>query len=150
MISRFEQFTLSVSNIYRCVQKIQRVEMARYGLKGPHAQCLLAMRRYPQGITSSQLCAICDKDKAAISRTVAELEWEGMVERSTKNGSMYRAALKLTPAGDEAARQVEERAQFAVERAGECLTDEERAVMYKTLALIAGNLNAICSEGLEE
>ena len=48
--------------------------MEKYGLKGPHAQCLLAMRRNPQGITASQLCTICDKDKAAISRTVAELE----------------------------------------------------------------------------
>lgn len=150
MISRFEQFTLSVANIYRCVQKIERVEMARYGLKGPHAQCLLAMLRYPGGITASQLCVICDKDKAAISRTVSELEREGMVERKTKNGNMYRAALKLTASGEVAARQVDERAQLAVERAGESLTDEERAVMYKTLALIAANLNTICAEGLEE
>lgn len=150
VISRFEQFTLSVSNLYRCIQKIERVEMAKYGLKGPHAQCLLAMRRYPEGVTSSELCTICDKDKAAISRTIAELEREGMVERQARNGSMYRAALKLTEQGRQAARQVDGRAQFAVEKAGECLTDEERAVMYKALAMIAGNLQTICAEGLEE
>lgn len=150
MISRFEHFTLSVSNLYRHIQKIERIEMAKYGLKGPHAQCLLAMRRYPEGVTSSELCTVCDKDKAAISRTIAELEREGMVERQTRNGSMYRAALKLTEQGREAARQVDRRAQFAVEKAGECLTDEERAVMYKALAMIADNLQTICSDGLEE
>ena len=150
MLSRYEQFTLSVASIYRCIQKIQRVEMARYGLKGPHAQCLLAMRRYPDGITASELCTLCDKDKAAISRTVAELERDGMVVRQARNGSMYRAVLKLTPQGLEASRQVDGRAQFAVDRAGETLTDEERAVMYKTLAMIASNLQIICEDGLEE
>ena len=81
MVTRFEQFSGAVSCIYRCIQKIERVEMAKYGLKGPHAQCLLAMSRYPDGITASELCTVCDKDKAAISRTVAELEREGLVER---------------------------------------------------------------------
>ncbi|MBO5128933.1 MAG: MarR family transcriptional regulator [Oscillospiraceae bacterium] len=150
MISRFEQFTLSVASLYRCIQKIERVEMAKFGLKGPHAQCLLAMHRRPEGVTSSELCTLCDKDKAAISRTVTELEREGMITRLAKNGSMYRAALKLTPRGQEAARQVDERAQFAVEKAGECLTDQERIIMYKALAMIASNLQTICAEGLEE
>ena len=150
MISRFEQFSLSVSCIYRYIQKIERVEMAKYGLKGPHAQCLLAMSRYSEGITASELCAICDKDKAAISRTIAELEREGMVERRARNGSMYRAALVLTPQGEAAARHVDERARFAVEKAGDCLTNEERAIMYRTLSMIADNLQVICDKGLEE
>ena len=38
----------------------------------------------------------------------------------------------------------------AVEKAGECLTDEERAAMYKAFALIANNLQIISTEGLEE
>ncbi|MBP3588782.1 MAG: MarR family transcriptional regulator [Clostridia bacterium] len=150
MISRFEQFSLSVSCIYRYIQKLERVEMAKYGLKGPHAQCLLAMSRYPEGVTASELCTICDKDKAAISRTIAELEREGMVLRSAKNGSMYRAALKLTPQGEEAARKVDDRAKFAVDKAGECLSDDERVVLYRALGLIADNLQTICAEGLEE
>ena len=33
MISRFEQFSGAVACIYRCIQKIERVEMAKYGLK---------------------------------------------------------------------------------------------------------------------
>lgn len=149
MTSRFEQFSASVFSIYRSIQKIERVEMEKYGLKGPHAQCLLAMSRYPDGITSSQLCVVCDKDKAAISRTVAELEREGLVERSLKGSNRYRALLKLTPQGKAAAEHVDKRAKLAVEKAGEGMTDEQRAIFYTVLDLIAGHLQTICEEGLE-
>lgn len=146
MISRFEQFSASVACIHHCIQKIERVEMAKYGLKGPHAQCLLAMSRKPEGVTASQLCAICDKDKAAISRTVAELEQEGML---LKDGSRYRALLKLTEQGKTAALQVEERVKLAVEKAGDGMSGEQRATFYAVLDLIAGHLQTICEEGLE-
>ena len=81
MFSRFEQFCTAVSMIHHSIQKIQRVEMARYGLKGPHAQCLLIINQYPEGITAARLCELCEKDKAAISRTVAELEEADMLIR---------------------------------------------------------------------
>ena len=149
MVTRFEQFSGAVSCIHRCIQKIERVEMAKYGLKGPHAQCLLAMSRHPEGITSSELCNLCDKDKAAISRTVAELEREGMVSRNTRGNNRYRALLKLTQQGETAAEQVEARAKLAVERAGEGMTDQQRAVFYEVLGLIAGHLQEICEDGLE-
>ena len=78
MIERFERFALSISSLYRYMQKIERMEMEKYNLKGPHAQSLITMLRYPEGVTSAQLCELCDKDKASVSRTVAELveAWE--------------------------------------------------------------------------
>ena len=148
MITRFEQFSASVACIYRNIQKIERIEMAKYGLKGPHAQALLAMSRFPEGITSGELVKLCDKDKAAISRTVAELEREGMVLRVGKNGNLYRAALTLTERGQEAARIVGERAKQAVEAASSGLSDEHRKVLYAALELIAGHLQTIGEEGL--
>lgn len=150
MISRFEQFSTAISCIYRCVQKIERVEMAKFGLKGPHVQCLLAMRNYPDGITATQLCSVCEKDKAAISRTIAELEQEGLVIRSCVGGNRYRAQLKLTEQGEQIACHVDDRVRFAVEKAGEGMGSEERKVFYSMLGLIAGNLQAICAEGLED
>ena len=149
MISRFEQFSSSVACIYHCIQKIERVEMAKYGLKCPHAQCLIAMRYNPDGITASGLCAICDKDKAAISRTVAELEQEGLLERVMRGSVRYRAPLKLTARGQDAAARVEAQVKRAVEKAGAGMSDAHRVVFYQVLGLIAGNLQAICEEGLE-
>ena len=150
MVTRFEQFTSSVASIYRSVQKIERVEMAKYGLKGPHAQVLLAMSRYPEGVTSGELVKFCDKDKAAISRTVAELEREGMVIRNGKNGNFYRASLMLTERGREAAEHVAIRATQAVETASIGLSEGNRRVLYAALELIASHLQNICDVGLAE
>ena len=149
MVSRFEQFSASITCIYRYIQKIERMEMEKYGLKGPHAQCLLAMSHYPEGITAARLCQVCDKDKAAISRMVAELEEKGMVHRNVVSGNRYRALLQLTQLGEAAAEHVEQRARLAVEEAGTGLSDQQRITMYAALGLIAGNLQTICAEGLK-
>lgn len=150
MISKYALFSSSVSCLYHDIQRIERTEMAKFGLKGPHAQCLLAMRRHPEGITSARLCELCEKDKAAISRTVAELEQAGMVHREQHNGTRYRASLTLTEQGRAAAQAINARAQLAVEMAGEGLNDAQREVFYQVLALIADNLHAICQTGLKE
>ena len=148
MVSRFERFSFAISEISRCWHKIASQEMEKYGLKGPHAQCLLAMRRYPEGITAARLCEVCDKDKAAISRMMGELEEKGMVSRGDEKGNRYRMQLRLTALGEEAADHVEQRAKLAVEEAGSGMTEEQRATLYAVLDLIAGNLQTICAEGL--
>lgn len=150
MLTRFEQFSMAIACVYRYIQKIERMEMAKYGLKGPHAQCLLMMSRYPEGITSAQLCELCDKDKAAVSRTVAELEHCGMLRCEENNGKRYRARLYLTPAGQAAADGVEQRARVAVEQAGAGLEEEKRRAFYEVLGLIADNLGSISRYGLKE
>ncbi len=146
MTDRFEQFTGSVFRIYQSIQKIQRQEMAAYGLKSAHVACLLALQQHPAGITAAQLGKLCEKDKAAISRTVGELEHAGMVCRQ----GAYRAALQLTGRGHQVARALEGRTALAVEKAGEGLTEHDREIMYGALGRIADNLQAICLEGLQE
>ena len=150
MISKYELISNSVACISRDIQKLERVEMAKYGLKAPHAQCLLSLSRYPEGLIATQLCELCEKDKAAISRTLAELEEAGFVERLEHNGTRYRASLVLTEAGREAAAAVSRKAKQAVELAGEGLTDADREVFYRVLAVIADNLHTICKDGLKD
>lgn len=148
MIGRFEQFCTAISSIYRSIQKIERVEMAKYGLKGPHAQCMLAMDRYPEGITAARLCEICEKDKAAISRTLAELEHAGMVTRSDPEGKRYRSSLVLTGKGKEIAKGVNQLVYHAVSQASTGYGPEERQTFVNVLGVIAGNLHTISTDGL--
>lgn len=150
MENRYELLSSSVSCIYRDIQKIERVEMTRYGLKGPHAQCLLAMKKHPEGITAARLCEICEKDKAAISRILAELETAGMIFREQRNGSRYRANLRLTEQGLEAAGVVTEKARLAVEKAGAGFDEQEREIFYRVLNIIAENLHVLCKVGLTD
>ena len=87
MVDRFAQFVAGISCINRCIQKIERDVMVHYGLKGPHAQYLIAMSRYPDGVTATQLSSLCEKDKAAVSRAVSELEKSGLLHRASEGNS---------------------------------------------------------------
>lgn len=149
MVNRFAQFTGAVSAIYRDIQKIERDEMEKYGLKGAFAQYLLAMDRHPDGITAAALCEECDKDKAAVSRILAEMAVKGLVLRQTGVGP-YRARISLTESGKDAARCVREKVTTAMELAGQGLTDSDRKILYTALSLIAGNLQTICREGIPD
>ena len=150
MVSKYEIFSTVVSSLYHDIQRIERTEMAKYGLKGPHAQCLVVMDRYPGGITAARLCEICERDKAAVSRTVAELEEAGLLTRREQNGIHYRVPLVLTEAGKVAARDVNCVAGRAVEQAGFGLNDVQREVFYQVLGHIARNLHTISRNGLKE
>ena len=148
MLDRFEQFSYSISNIYKHIMKIERDEMEKYGLRGSYVQYLIAMTRFPEGITSSKLSEICDKDKAAISRIVSEMENRGLVTRETDKNNLYRAKLVLTPEGRRAAQIVRAKAKLAVEQATVGLRDEDRAVMYACLETIGANLKKISEDGI--
>lgn len=150
MVGRFEQFYSAIASINRSIIRIERVEMAKFGLKGPHATCILAMARYPEGITAAQLCEICEKDKAAVSRTIAELEQAGMVQRSDPDGKRYRSQLKLTEKGSQVANSVNTLVYQAVTQASEGYSPEERQTFVNVLGMIAGNLQTICREGLTD
>lgn len=143
MTAEFEDFSLAVGRLYRDMQRLQRMEMEKYGLKGIHAECLLAILGSPEGVTGARLSRLCGKDKAAISRTVADLERQGMLERS---GSRYRAPLRLTEAGRAAALAIRQKELQSVEQAGQGLTRESRENCYAVTALLARNLHALCAE----
>ncbi len=150
MIDRFEQFVSFISGIHRDVQKIERDEMVKYGLKGSYAQYLVVMHRHPQGITAAELCDVCDKDKAAVSRALSEMEGCGLITRQGNNDHQYRALLKLTKEGLSAAEYVCRKAAAAVLIAGEEVGDEARTVMYRSLRSIAGRVKTIAKEGIPE
>ncbi len=149
MLSTYEQFSVSVSCIYHDIQRIQRSVMSRYGLKGSHARCIVALSHNPKGVTAAQLSQTYEKDKAAISRTVAELETMGLAQRKAVGGSRYRALISLTEKGQAIAAEVNQAANLAVERAGEGLDERKIRVFYEVLEQISGNLHTICKEGLD-
>jgi DNA-binding MarR family transcriptional regulator len=147
MQSRYEQFASSISSIYQSIQKIEKAEMVRYGTKGIFAQYLAALHHRP--MTAAQLSETCDKDKAAVSRAVADMEQEGLLTREGREDRRYRALLHLTEKGREAAQYVTRQAHKAVEAGGAGLSEKERADLQSALALIAQNLENISKGGDE-
>lgn len=149
MLDRFEQFTASISAISRCVQKLERDEMEKYGYKGAFAQYLMVLSAHPDGLSAAQLCEYSDRDKAAVSRIVAEMIDKGLISRNGEEKN-YRAKLVLTEEGRKAADFVKRRAKTAVEAVGGELDESDRAVFYSALATISANLEQLCREGIPE
>lgn len=148
MIERFESFSYAINGIYRYVLKIEREEMEKYGYRGSYALYLAIMSHFPEGITATRLGDLSDRDKAGISRTLAEMEEHGLVERQTNKNNFYRAKLVLTDKGREVSDYVREKAISAVSEAGGGISDEERRVFYDCLLTIATNLKKISNHGL--
>lgn len=144
MLDRFQLFSSSIASIYKSILKIEAMEMERYGLKGSHVQCLLAMERAGEAVTAAQLSDLCEKDKAAVSRALAELEQKALITRQ----SGYRAAVSLTESGRRVACALEATARTAVEVAGGDLTEEDRARLYSALAQIADRLRDMSAAGV--
>jgi len=148
VIHRFERFASVIGMVHRCLNKIMTEEMIKYGLKGTYALYLSAMYRYKEGITAARLCEACDKNKAAVSRALAEMAEKGLIKRENTNSSSYRARITLTEKGKMAARHIRARAVIAVEMAGKGLTPDQRRIFYKSLELIASNLQIISEQGI--
>ena len=150
MQSRYELFASSISSIYHSIQKIERNEMSKCGVKGVFAQYLAALQSHPEGLTAARLSELCDRDKAAVSRAVSEMEAQGLVARESGAESMYRVPVRLTDTGRHAANFVSRQAIAAVNAGGLGLNISEREQLQDALALIAANLERISKEGLPE
>ena len=141
MISRYERLSSALSEISRIIQRISSQVMGEFGLKGSYAKYLLVLRRYPDGITATAICDICERNKADVSRALCELWDMGLVER-IGNGS-YRAKLTLTPNGRELADRLKLRATGFISYVGKDIAEDEREIFYRSLESIASNLEAI-------
>ena len=146
MLNRFAQFSYMISNINRNIQKIEHDEMVKLGYKGAYAKYLVVMAQQPQGVTSSKLCEICDKNKAAVSRMITEMEEKGLVLRNHS----YNALIKLTKKGENLAKYVCEKAELAVQEVSKDLPIEQRTLLYTLLNQLSGSIHKLSEEGLPQ
>ncbi len=150
MLERFERFSFAISEITRCWRKLATEELAKYGLKSPHARYLTTMYQYPDGIAVPKFCEITGKDKSDASRMIAVLEEKGLAKKKGVGGSLYRGLWVLTDEGRAAAEHVVLRAGKAVELSGKDLNEETRTIFYKALDSITINLAALSRDGIPE
>ncbi len=138
MIQRFESFVAGITVCYKYIQRIKSIEMVELGLKGTHAMCLFHLHRHPEGLTAAQLSSLCGEDKAAISRTVADLRQQQLL--TPQSDKHYRAPLQLTDQGCAVSQRVEQIIEQWVTAGGDGLTEQQRTDFYQSLSMIAANL----------
>lgn len=150
MVDRFERFSYAISEISKHWHKLTAEEMEKYGLKGTHSVYLLTMAKYPEGITAPQICELCSRDKADVSRMMSIMEEKGLVIKEGGHQNRYRGVFKLTEEGQKIVEHVRLRASRAVEIAGKDLTEEKRDIFYESLESIVTNLRELSKDGIPE
>lgn len=147
MIDRFNQIAGAVSQMNKNLQRIKREGVEDLGLKGSHVMCLHKLSSAPTGLTASELAEACQEDKAAISRSIAELQERGLVE--LRGDKKYRASILLTEQGRDTAEQINQRIARAVSAMSVSMNDQQRRAFYETLEEISRNLKDFSfSEGM--
>ena len=148
MIGRFETFSFALEKMSSSWSKIATEELKPFGLKGAYVLYLIALYKNEDGLTSANLCEICNKDKADVSRGIKALESKGLVVRDMTASNKYRAKITLTEQGKTTTKALRERIKLAVEKGGKGLTDEQREIFYNALEIISTNLKEISKGGL--
>ena len=100
---RFEKFTGAIADCYKYIIKLKSREMSSFGLKASHVMCLYFLGQNPEGLKARELVTLCHEDKAAISKTLANLKEQGYVKAEDGMLSMlkYRRRYLITEKGME-------------------------------------------------
>jgi DNA-binding MarR family transcriptional regulator len=143
MEERFETFTVLIGQISRSIYKLKTMEMAGYDLRSSHVSCLYYLYKM-KSLTAKELCDICAEDKANISRAVKYLEENGYLRCESKRVKRYQSPLILTEKGEEIGERIAFRIDRILSRAGDGVSEEDRRIMYRSLAVIRENLSKLC------
>ncbi len=151
MIDRFEHFTYAINEITRFWRKLAGEEMEKHGLKASHAIYFTVLaKHHAAGLTASQICEYCGRDKADVSRMLAILEDRELLVKEGGHQNLYNGVFKLTDAGIKIAECVKDRAGKAVAAAGKDLSPEAREIFYGALDSIVRNLREMSTKGIPD
>lgn len=143
--TRFEDFVSIIGALSKEIQRIKNAEARRLGFRGSDVMCLYYLLKHPEGITASELARLVDVSRAAMSRTLAHLEGDGLVEvgDADGDGTKYRAPVFLTEKGREVTRPLEDIIHRVLDEAGGELAARQRLQMYDSLNHILEKLRTI-------
>ncbi len=143
--TRFEDFVGIISALGKEIQRIKTAEARRLGFRGSDVMCLYYLVKHHEGLTAAELARLVDVSRAAVSRTVAHLADDGFVEVGSEEdeGSRYRAPIRLTEKGREAARPLDDIIHRVLDEAGGELAARQRLQMYDSLNHILEKLRTI-------
>ena len=82
---RFQTFSGLISRAEKALQRAKAENVRGYGLRSVHVSCLLALYEHEEGLTGTELAAVCGVDRAQISRVAAELT---LIATDTRHGGM--------------------------------------------------------------
>ena len=145
MKNRFENFTALISKLARNIKRIKTEQVSSLGLKGTHVYYVYYLYTC-EALTAKELSVLCEEDKSAVSRTLEFLEENGYITYSVGENKRYKVKVMLTEKGKEVGEMIMKKIEKVLEISSQGLTDKERVIMYKSLAVVSRNLEKLCEE----
>ena len=140
---RFQTFSGLISRAEKALQRAKAENVRGYGLRSVHVSCLLALYEHEEGLTGTELAAVCGVDRAQISRVAAELTGMGLIcEAAPGPRRRYRGALTLTEEG-RAAAEMSNIVDEKLQRVSGDIPREDIAAFYRVLSTIVERLEAL-------
>ena len=145
--TRFEDFVGLIDALHKEIQRIKAAEAERLGFKGADVMCLYYLTKNPEGLTGSELARLVDVSRAAMSRTIARLESDDLVEAAAEGEeTRYRVPVRLTEKGVEVARPIEGIVQDVLDETSRVLDVRQRSRMYESLNVILRRLRQLARD----
>ena len=146
METRYDIFTNLISNIAKNLQKIKKMEMNEFGLKGNQVQCLFYLATNEEGVSSTKLCRLCNEDKGAMSRTLKELEIKKLIFVEENDLKKYRNPICLTEEGKIIAKNILNKIDYIFNEVSKNVTKKDREIFYAVLNTVDSKLGDICDK----
>ena len=148
MVERFNKFSYLITEVHRCVRKIENDELEKIGLKGSYAVYFLALANSAKsgGLTSAELAKLCGRNKAEVSRAIADMTERGLIKK-TNTSMKYRARIILTDDGLGIANMIDDIAAQTISRISQNIPPSDITCFYDTFSIICANLKKISEDG---
>ena len=134
---RFARFTMTLSKLNKCIQKLKTNGMGAFGLKAVDTLCIYQLARCGE-MNFSQVAESCELDAGLVSRTLRDLVKNGMVVKSGTPGK-YNATYSLTEQGKERSEYIRKVVLAVQDQADEGISTEDLAVFYRVLDRLTHN-----------
>ncbi len=145
-MNRYEEFVRSITALNRCITRIENDAMKQFDLHGADELVLMELKYHPEGLSSSELCRICESDKGAMSRTLARLLGKGIIEQEKADGKKYGIPMRLTDKGIAVTDEMEKIIRKIVEASSADMDEESRHHFYQALKEITANMKKLIRE----
>ena len=145
MTDRYEAFTKLINLINRNIRKIKNKEMAEYNLRSPHISCLYYLYK-TNNLTATELCELCEEDKATISRSLDYLEKNGYLFCKCQSKKRYNSPFELTESGLIAGKKIADKIDLVLDKINDAISDKDREILYSCLNAISESIDRAVKE----
>ena len=137
MNKKGRDFVVATNAFNYCIQAIKAEEIKSTKLKGAETMLLLYLGFNPQGLTNTELVECSKMDKAAVSRSLAELAKEKFIRFEYRNGKSRYGAHAVLTTGKEVTDHIVERISKVLTKALGHLSAEDKKSFITNMAAVA-------------